>query len=77
MSDLLNAVSRRQCIGTGDFRECAAFGLAQFASHLALGLLPDGTREILGLRIENTEGASFWVKKAHSVTLCPDTLVAP
>ena len=30
--------------------------------YLALGILPDGTREILGLRIENTEGAKFWLK---------------
>ena len=28
------------------------------AIYLALGVLPDGTREILGLWIENTEGAS-------------------
>jgi len=29
---------------------------------LALGVLPDGTREVLGLWIENTEGAKFWLK---------------
>lgn len=32
------------------------------AIHLALGVLPDGTRDILGLWIENTEGAKFWMK---------------
>ena len=30
--------------------------------YLALGVLPDGTRDILGLWIENTEGAKFWMK---------------
>jgi transposase-like protein len=32
------------------------------AIYLALGVLPDGTREIVGLWIENTEGAKFWLK---------------
>lgn len=32
------------------------------AIYLAMGLLPDGTRDILGLWIENTEGAKFWMK---------------
>jgi transposase-like protein len=32
------------------------------AVYLALGVLPDGTRDILGLWIENTEGARFWMK---------------
>ena len=32
------------------------------AIYLALGILPDGTRDILGLWIENTEGAKFWMK---------------
>jgi transposase-like protein len=32
------------------------------AIYLALGILPDGTREILGLWIEGTEGAKFWMK---------------
>ena len=30
--------------------------------YLALGVLPDGTRDILGMWIENTEGAKFWMK---------------
>ncbi|SDH04366.1 IS256 family transposase [Propionivibrio dicarboxylicus] len=32
------------------------------AIYLALGVLPDGRRDILGLWIENTEGAKFWMK---------------
>src|SRR5687768_17914908 len=32
------------------------------AVYLALGILTDGSREILGLWIEQTEGAKFWMK---------------
>jgi len=32
------------------------------AVYLALGILADGTRDILGIWIENTEGAKFWLK---------------
>jgi len=32
------------------------------AVYLALGVLPDGTRDILGIWIESTEGAKFWMK---------------
>jgi putative transposase len=32
------------------------------AIYLALGVLRDGTRDILGIWIENTEGAKFWLK---------------
>ena len=32
------------------------------AVYLALGVLPEGSRDILGLWIENTEGAKFWMK---------------
>ncbi|MBG7622446.1 IS256 family transposase [Herbaspirillum sp. AP02] len=32
------------------------------AVYLALGVLPDGSRDILGLWIEGTEGAKFWMK---------------
>lgn len=32
------------------------------AVHLALGVLADGTRDILGVWIEQTEGAKFWMK---------------
>lgn len=31
------------------------------AVYLALGVQPDGTRDILGLWIESTEGAKFWM----------------
>ena len=32
------------------------------AVYLALGVLPDGSRDILGIWIENTEGAKFWME---------------
>jgi len=32
------------------------------AVYLALAVLPDGSRDILGIWIENTEGAKFWMK---------------
>jgi putative transposase len=32
------------------------------AVYLALGVRPDGTKEILGLWIEQTEGAKFWLR---------------
>jgi putative transposase len=32
------------------------------AVYLALAVLPNGTRDILGIWIENTEGAKFWLK---------------
>ena len=32
------------------------------AVYLALGILPDGTKEILGIWIEQTEGAKFWLR---------------
>ena len=32
------------------------------AAYIALGLLPDGTKEILGIWIEQTEGAKFWMR---------------
>jgi len=31
------------------------------AIYLALGVLPDGARDILGLWIEGTEGTKFWL----------------
>ncbi len=30
--------------------------------HIALGILPDGTKEILGIWIEQTEGTKFWLR---------------
>jgi transposase-like protein len=38
------------------------------AIYLALGVLPDGTRDILGLWIEGTEGAKFWMKVFNDLT---------
>jgi transposase-like protein len=32
------------------------------AVYLALGVLPDGSRDVLGLWVEQTEGAKFWLK---------------
>jgi len=32
------------------------------AVYLALAVQPDGTRDILGIWIENAEGAKFWMK---------------
>lgn len=32
------------------------------AVYLALGVLADGSRDILGIWVENTEGAKFWMK---------------
>ncbi len=32
------------------------------AVYIALGILPDGTKEILGIWIEQTEGANFWLR---------------
>lgn len=32
------------------------------AVYIALGIQPDGTKEILGLWIEQTEGAKFWLR---------------
>lgn len=32
------------------------------AVYLALGVLPDGSRDVLGIWIEQTEGAKFWLK---------------
>lgn len=31
------------------------------AVHIALGVMPDGTKDILGLWIEQSEGAKFWL----------------
>jgi putative transposase len=32
------------------------------ATHIALGILPNGNKEILGIWIEQTEGAKFWLR---------------
>ncbi len=32
------------------------------AVYIALGIQPDGTKEVLGIWIEQTEGAKFWLR---------------
>ena len=32
------------------------------AVYLALGVLPNGTKDILGIWIEQSEGAKFWLR---------------
>lgn len=48
------------------------------AVYLALGVLPDGTRDVLGLWIENTEGAKFWMRVFNDLKTrgCGDILIA-
>ena len=48
------------------------------AVYLALGVLADGTRDILGVWIEQTEGAKFWMKVFTELKTrgCADILIA-
>ena len=48
------------------------------AVYLALAVLPDGSRDILGLWIEQTEGAKFWLKVFADLKTrgCHDILIA-
>ena len=48
------------------------------AVYLALGVLADSTRDILGIWIENTEGAKFWIKVFNDMKIrgCNDILIA-
>ena len=48
------------------------------AVYLALGILSDGTKDILGIWIENTEGAKFWMKVFNDLKTrgCNDILIA-
>jgi putative transposase len=48
------------------------------AIYLALAVLPDGSRDILGIWIEQTEGAKFWMKVFSDLTArgCRDILIA-
>ena len=48
------------------------------AIYLALAVLPDGRRDILGLWIEHTEGAKFWMKVFSDLKArgCQDILIA-
>ena len=48
------------------------------AVYLALAILPDGSRDILGIWIEQTEGAKFWMKVFTDLKTrgCGDILIA-
>ena len=48
------------------------------AVYLALAVLPDGTRDILGIWIEQTEGAKFWLKVFNDLKTrgCLDIIIA-
>lgn len=48
------------------------------AVYLALAVLPDGTRDVLGIWIEQTEGAKFWMKVFADLKTrgCADILIA-
>lgn len=48
------------------------------AVYIALGVLPDGTKDILGLWIEQTEGAKFWLRVMNELKGCgvSDILIA-
>ena len=48
------------------------------AVYLALAVLPDGTRDVLGIWIEQTEGAKFWLKVFTDLRTrgCQDILIA-
>src|SRR6266699_5913888 len=48
------------------------------AVYLALAVLPDGSRDILGIWIEQTEGAKFWMKVFTYLKTrgCQDILIA-
>jgi putative transposase len=48
------------------------------AVYLALALLPDGTRDVLGIGIEQTAGAKFWLKVFTDLKTrgCHDILIA-
>jgi transposase-like protein len=48
------------------------------AVYLALAILPDGTRDVLGIWVEQTEGAKFWMKVFADLQTrgCQDILIA-
>src|SRR3954471_18908319 len=48
------------------------------AVYLALAVLPDGSRDVLGIWIEQTEGAKFWMKVFADLKVrgCHDILIA-
>jgi transposase-like protein len=53
-------------------------GVTNKAVYLALGIQADGNRDVLGLWIEQTEGAKFWLKVFNDLKTrgCHDILIA-
>jgi len=53
-------------------------GVSNKAVYLALGVQADGQRDVLGLWIEHTEGAKFWLKVFNDLKTrgCQDILIA-
>ncbi len=53
-------------------------GVSNKAVYLALGIQADGQRDMLGLWIEQTEGAKFWLKVFNDLKTrgCQDILIA-
>ena len=53
-------------------------GVQTKAVYLALAILPDGSRDILGVWIEQTEGAKFWMRVFADLQArgCRDILIA-
>ncbi len=53
-------------------------GVSNKAVYLALGVQADGQRDVLGLRVEQTEGAKFWLKVFNELKNrgCQDILIA-
>lgn len=53
-------------------------GVTNRAVYLALGIQADGQRDVLGLWIEQTEGAKFWLKVFNDLKTrgCHDILIA-
>ena len=53
-------------------------GVSNKAVYLALGVQADGQRDVLGLWVEQTEGAKFWLKVFNDLKTrgCQDILIA-
>ncbi|NMU90259.1 IS256 family transposase [Achromobacter ruhlandii] len=53
-------------------------GVSNKAVYLALGVQADGQRDVLGLGVEQTEGAKFWLKVFNELKTrgCQDILIA-
>lgn len=53
-------------------------GVSNKAVYLALGIQADGQRDVLGLWVEQTEGAKFWLKVFNDLKTrgCQDILIA-